>query len=680
MIKATSISGACVKSFKAIFGIIIPVVMSIFAIYSLWQQDNYKTAVRRIEFSESIVQVSKYMAQERGFTYVYAYMSKDGQDLVDIIVGARQQLDKYFINALGYARELEKNDYEKLLEIQGVLEKLRNITEISGKNTRIRLDSKSAVSPIEWFNSISKLISLLEKIHIENLDRLDEDREWLEMPVSIASSNARKAIWRLFELAGQERALIGAAIAYKASIPKEKANARWLGIRGAWLEIRNMMQGRLNNLELASVIEAIENNLFGQYNRIRKQTMDASSDKSVYPLNTREWLTQSTKAIDSLIAMSEILSKNDIQTIADLKLEARKKQKFISIVGIIVIFVMTIVIILYVLILLKFTSKHSVRVGKLYKISENILQSASALALERGISRAVIMSGSKADKNLFLLETIRAQQKTPDSVLLPALEELQSLQIDKHNYLIEGVRKANNKVAELRKITVEYFQSQNMESNPDLAEAVFDDFTNLIEAMEELQLSAAHSFALDGQKTVFLSSYALWHQNLTETAALRHFIWLMSESAGRQRALVGSAISSGTCIPDGKIEELRTMVRSSWDFVKLEIPKGKNNPAVREAMENVRSNFFDGEYPKILKKVVICSKDNPQNPCYDIETDKWFAISSKAIETILKLSGEVGKNSKNELSRMIQLETRRFVLVVMLNIVSIGLMYWAITV
>jgi len=665
-----------------ILKILFPIIIPAFAIFSLWELNNYEKVAKRIEFSETIVQISKYMAQVRGFTYVYAHLEQDDQDLAETISQANHQLDKSFSKSLVFAEQLDSNNYNFLVTIQEKLQELLQINEIYNKDANLKLDNGSLISANEWFDSISSLISDLKELYMANFNSLNEDRKWLEMPTTSSSFNIRKAIWNLSELVGQERAIIGSSIAQGVSIPKEKTNARWLEIQKAWLEANTSMQGNLNNIALASAIEAIENNFIEKYKRLRQKIITESSTGANYSIDTENWLTQTTNAIDTLITVSELLSRNDIEIIASLELKSSIKRKTIFFVGAVVILILMTYIIFCILILLNY--KRRVRkLKELYKISEELLLSASSLALERGILRASLASKTSVSKNL--MQMVLRQREKINKLLLPALEDLQTLKIDKHNYLIEGVRIANEKVSKLRIAADKclYAQNKNITKDKDIAEElvgqVFDGFTNLIVSTEELQLSATHSFAIDRQKTDFWSSNSMWYKNLTKTVALRHFIWIMSEHAGRQRALVGSAISSGNCIPIDKIKKMQDKIDSSWEIVKLEVFRaGKKNIEVREALEAVRNNFFDGEYPLLLKKAVICSQKNTNPPCYDIETDKWFDVSSKAIEKILELSRMAGRNSEKRLSKMINIKIRHYLFIMASCLMSIMLMILAI--
>ncbi len=667
------------KNFRFIIAILVPILLSVFAFFSLLQFNIYKKTITRLKFSETIVQISKYLAQERGFTYVYAHLDYNDKTIIEKLSKASRQVDFYYSKALNYAEQLDEKSYKKLIEFNKKLQELRNINEFMSETAFIRLNDETLISAIDWFENLSNLISDLEEIHVANLKQIINNKTLLGMPSANNFFTSRKAIWDLFELAGQERALIGAAIASNAAIPKEKINAIWLEINRVWLNIQQSMRGNLDGLELNTSFDAIKNKYFGDYQNIREKIILSSSKNTTYPLSANEWLTQSTAAINSLITLSELLSADDIKIIANLNFESSQKRNFVSWFGIFIIIISLIFILFYFVVLFNYKMR-IIKVKKLYDLSEKLLLSTSALAYERGISRIVISSVNIPNDSL--KQRIEKQRKIVDKLMLPALEDLQSLRIDKYNYLIEGVRNKYRKVTQLRREIDEYLrntQNTQKESKQKLAEQVFEEFTKLIETTEELQLSAAHTFALDGQRAGFLLSDSIWYKNLAKTAAIRHFIWLMSEHAGRQRALVGSAISSKSCIPFGEIEKWQTKIRSSWDVVKIEVSQGEYNTSVREKLEAVRNKFFDGEYPKILKEVIACSKQNLKNPTYRVEADKWFDISSKAIEKISLLSQAVGKNSEDKLSKMIYFETLRSLFVVLLSISSIILMFATIS-
>lgn len=663
------------KKIGLIFGVLVPIFVSIFALYSLWQLKNQKTTVARIEFSEAILQVSKYMAQERGFTYVFAHENNGSDHVASEIVKARRELNRYFEKAIALAGNLDIVEVEAVTLIRDKFEKLRQIKEFSGENAQVTMDSDVSLAAADWFENASALISSLGEMYGASVEQSGQDMERLETSASLISPQARFAIWQMSEYAGQERALIGAAVAHKSPLPREKITANWLMINEAWVIARESLFGRLGSLQLTSSFNSVENIYFGSYVDLRSAFLEVTVPEEEYPLDLRRWLEKSTRAIDSIITLSESLSRNTVLTISNLKYEAKEKRRNLFIFGMSIITVIIGLLFLY-LITLYIDLGRARRVRNLYSISNKLLRVASALALERGISRAAIASRIAVGSELMKL--VSEQRETTKKKLLPAIEEFQSIRLDKHNHLVMGVRAANIKVQQMHEKADRYFTSGELSPDPELAAQLFEAFTQLIVSTEELQLAASHSFALEGRRVRFWNSNINWYENLVGTAALRHFIWLMSEYAGRQRALVGTAISSGECIPEKDHAELTNKIRSSWEIVKLEVIKNWHEPEVREGLEMVKANFFDGLYPSTMKKVAVCSSATTKSPCYEIEPVKWFEISTAAIDEVLNLSKIIGKSSEDRLFTMIHQETWQSVVRIFLCFAAIALMLMAI--
>ncbi|HLO76306.1 MAG TPA: methyl-accepting chemotaxis protein [Magnetospirillum sp.] len=132
--------------------------------------------------------------------------------------------------------------------------------------------------------------------------------------------------------------------------------------------------------------------------------------------------------------------------------------------------------------------------------------------------------------------------------------------------------------------------------------------------------------------------------SVSDIADLKHFVWVMSEYAGRERARVGALVSSESAMTTTSLTELATFrgrVEMAWSRLQSAREAGILPPNVLAAMDQVQSKFF-GNYQQVRESVYQAGM---AGGVYSIDGPGWMKESTAAIDTVLALSRVMGEYS-----------------------------------
>jgi len=131
------------------------------------------------------------------------------------------------------------------------------------------------------------------------------------------------------------------------------------------------------------------------------------------------------------------------------------------------------------------------------------------------------------------------------------------------------------------------------------------------------------------------------HEALRLNAELKNAAWLVSEYAGRERALVARFVSAREPIDPGVLETLKTnraIVEINLKPI-LRLRADKNaGPEVLNAISNLESTFL-GSFEQTRKAIFAASLTGE----YTLDGKQWIERSSEAINSILGVSAAIGK-------------------------------------
>ena len=131
---------------------------------------------------------------------------------------------------------------------------------------------------------------------------------------------------------------------------------------------------------------------------------------------------------------------------------------------------------------------------------------------------------------------------------------------------------------------------------------------------------------------------------LSYNSVVRANVATLCEYAGRERALLGGNIASGTPIPPELLETLKAN-RALVEHAARQVIDLKNLASTPPELKNAIADFeseFLGSYQKLREEVYAASRDGKP---YPVNGAGWIERATKAINTGLNISAVIGKLS-----------------------------------
>lgn len=125
---------------------------------------------------------------------------------------------------------------------------------------------------------------------------------------------------------------------------------------------------------------------------------------------------------------------------------------------------------------------------------------------------------------------------------------------------------------------------------------------------------------------------------------LKDFAWVMSEFAGRERATVGARLGAGSALTAQDkvlLSQFRGRVDLAWGKLLAARDQNMLPPEVVAAVRGVESEFF-GTFGPIRDTVFAAAAAAAPAP---MSAQEWIGHSTRAIDTVLALSREVGRHT-----------------------------------
>ena len=131
-----------------------------------------------------------------------------------------------------------------------------------------------------------------------------------------------------------------------------------------------------------------------------------------------------------------------------------------------------------------------------------------------------------------------------------------------------------------------------------------------------------------------------WPQQLTVlNLSLRHWVWLVSEYAGRERGILAYYISNRAPLPEARRAELRTyraLVEHYIQEILAEAGEPGMDPRIRTTAQVMQRRFVDTFDPLRAQVYRHAATGN-----YQLSGDDWIRAATTAIDSVLDLAGTV---------------------------------------
>jgi methyl-accepting chemotaxis protein len=251
------------------------------------------------------------------------------------------------------------------------------------------------------------------------------------------------------------------------------------------------------------------------------------------------------------------------------------------------------------------------------------LESAGNWAVERGVTNAALASEAAVTPER--RSAIDQRRVAADRAFQGALEALQrEPEFPGRSDLIEAVRGGLQKVVALRGQVDDALAKAKSQRDPKTAQDWVPTMTGLIMASQHLrQVSQFRPQSIASQ--------------IQQLRDLKQALWVMSEFAGRERAVIGGIIDSGSAIAPQALDRLanfRGHLELAWDQVKDYLETQNASPLIKQQAQAVEQKFFK-DYETVRQGVYGAGLAGQP---YPLDGTSWIAESTAAIDQLIALA------------------------------------------
>jgi methyl-accepting chemotaxis protein len=276
-----------------------------------------------------------------------------------------------------------------------------------------------------------------------------------------------------------------------------------------------------------------------------------------------------------------------------------------------------------------------------------LLESAGQWARERGATNLALNAANPAaDAQLAAISNYR---KSADQAFERAVARLTDRNFANRDQLVAAAKRANDVVLEQRRQADAEIAKPAKDRKPAIVSKWAPTITALIVASQNLRVAAA----MDEDNV---------QARLSSLQNLKHFVWIMSEYLGRERAMVAGMIAASRPMTAQEVSTLgafRGRVEAAWDYVQAYAAKSSAPPAVSTAADRLRERVFQG-FEDTRKAIYAAGIGGGT---YPINSAEWFSRSTAAIDEVIALSALASE----EAARLAESAQRSSLRTLMLN-------------
>ena len=251
-----------------------------------------------------------------------------------------------------------------------------------------------------------------------------------------------------------------------------------------------------------------------------------------------------------------------------------------------------------------------------------LLESAGQWARERGATNLALNAANPA--TAAQVTAISSYRKSADHAFERAIARLSDRNFANREQLVAAAKRAHGVVLELRGQADAEITKPTTGRKPEVVSKWAPTITALIVASQNLRVAAA----MDEDNV---------QARLSSLQNLKHFVWIMSEYLGRERAVVAGMIAAGRPMTAQEVSTLgafRGRVEAAWDYVQAYAAKSSSAPAVSTAADRLRERVFRG-FEDTRKAIYAAGLGGGT---YPMNSAEWFSQSTAAIDEVIALS------------------------------------------
>ncbi len=273
--------------------------------------------------------------------------------------------------------------------------------------------------------------------------------------------------------------------------------------------------------------------------------------------------------------------------------------------------------------------KEMTRVSLANSLADDILAAAGKQAVERGVTATALSKNSKA--NTAFLQKISALRTKGDLSYNAGMKKVRELiKLDPNNALLKSTYEVT---IQARKALETYRKNADINMNRIEKDLDPKDWigvaSGLIMATAKLRLVALTS--PDAVHTP--------HNALQMNMIVKQAVWLASEYAGRERAVMGGHINAGKPVSEATnatLKGFRGINEINIKVIRDLKLDDATDPRILEAIHEMEKVFL-GKYEEVRQNVFAESKTGN----YPVAAAQWIASATEGIDTILAVSSAV---------------------------------------
>lgn len=275
------------------------------------------------------------------------------------------------------------------------------------------------------------------------------------------------------------------------------------------------------------------------------------------------------------------------------------------------------------------TRQTSIKVSELNSISDLLLKSANNWAVERGISNALLQGVGPASRGA--IDQIVKRRAVADTAFEKATALLQEQFGTEAVALLSTVKTAYLAVEDLRKKVDVALVQEESARNKNIAAAWVPAMSGLILKSQSVRQKIFDGMALDSQ--------------IAQLISMKYFAWIMSEYAGRERAILGGLIGGNIPITSEKLSVLanyRGRVETAWEVIQGGASAAGIAESFIDSVERTRQAYFS-DFQTTRSNIFEVGTQSAQ---YPISADEWITQATAAIDTLLAVQIGISDNTK----------------------------------
>ena len=299
------------------------------------------------------------------------------------------------------------------------------------------------------------------------------------------------------------------------------------------------------------------------------------------------------------------------------------------------------------------------------EVADLLLESAGQWARERGATNLALNAANPAaDAQVAAIAKFR---KSADQAFEQALVRMAAQDFANRDQLIANAKRAFEQLAALRR------QADTEIAKPASARqpAAVSQWTPIITAMIVASQNLRVAAAMDEDNV---------QARLSSLQNLKHFVWIMSEYLGRERAMVAGLVAAAKPMSAQEISTLggfRGRVETAWDYVQAYAAKSSAAPTVSAGAGRVRERVLQ-RFEETRKTVYAAGLGSGT---YPVSSAEWFSQATAAIDEVIALSALASQEAARlaETAQRSSLQTLVFNgFLMVFSLVLAGLTLWMV--